>query len=292
MLYRGIKRKVADFINTVVEERFRKISENEEQERNRVSEIICQLQTVEENVRNNNSILLEIQKEISKDNAYDAIDYFSFENYFRGDENLIRERQTIYLPYFQGCNNVMDLGCGRGEFLELLRENGIQAKGVDAYEEFVNYCIRKELNVVSGDAISYLENLSDKVDGIFAGQLVEHLTVKQIIALCKNAFDRLEEGKYLIIETPNPTSLAIYTQSFYVDPSHQKPIHPLTLKYIAETAGFTDVQIYFVEGSGLNESVPQLVGEGLENLEEFNKALQRMGDYLYGAQDYAIIAKR
>ena len=101
MLNRGIKRKVADFINTVVEERFRKISENEELERNRVSEIIRQLQTVEENVRNNNSILLGIQKEISKDNAYDAIDYFSFENYFRGDENLIRERQAIYLPYFQ-----------------------------------------------------------------------------------------------------------------------------------------------------------------------------------------------
>ncbi len=226
------------------------------------------------------------------DNAYGDIDYFSFENHFRGSEQLIRERQKMYLPYFKDCKHVIDLGCGRGEFLELLKENGITAKGVDFYDEFVCYAKNKGLDVVEGDAIATLASINDKVDGIFAGQLVEHLSVGQIIALCQNAYDKLEEGSYFIMETPNPTSLAIYTHAFYMDPSHQKPVHPLTLKYLTEKAGFSDVQIVFTEASRLEESIPKLEGEGISNLEEFNKSMQKVAEYLYGSQDYAIIARR
>ena len=224
--------------------------------------------------------------------SYDEIDYFSFENYFRGDESVIRERQKKYLPYFKECNNVLDLGCGRGEFLELLREYNINAEGVDFYEEFVVYGRNKGLNIVFGDAIAFLNNLQDKTDGIYAGQLVEHLTVGQINALCRTAFDKLEEGKYLILETPNPMSLAIYTHAFYIDPSHQKPVHPLTLKYLVEKAGFREVQIMFLEDTKLNESIPSLKGENIYNLDEFNASMQKVSVYLYGSQDYAIIAKK
>ncbi len=228
----------------------------------------------------------------SSESTYNDLDYFAFENYFRGSEELIKERQRIYLPYFDKCSNVLDLGCGRGEFIELLQENGIEAKGIDFYEEFVVYDQSRGLNVESGDAISYLENLQDKVDGIFAGQLVEHLSMGQIIALCENAYEKLEEGKYLIMETPNPTSLAIYTHAFYIDPSHQKPIHPLTLKYVVEQAGFKDVQIVFTEASKLSETIPPLMGSGISNLEEFNASMQQVANYLYGSQDYAVIAKK
>lgn len=289
------------------------------------------LQVLEENIRNNNNTLSKLlgdkdskvwgnKIEVlnnrisnlelllkSKDNVgisngesfvntvnenYDEIDYFCFENYFRGCEDEIRKRQEVYLPYFQKCNNVVDLGCGRGEFLELLKENNINAQGIDFYEEFVTYGRNKGLKIEKGDAIEFLKNLSGSTDGIFAGQLVEHLSIRQINALCKNAFDKLEKGKYLIMETPNPMSLAIYTHAFYIDPSHQKPVHPFTLRYLAEKAGFSDVQILFLESSKLDESIPVLKSENIDNLDEFNAGIEKLSDYLYGCQDYAIIAKK
>lgn len=223
--------------------------------------------------------------------AYGDIDYFDFENHFRGSRETIKERQKEYLPYFAGKKAVLDLGCGRGEFLELLGENGISAKGVDFYDEFVQYCQNRGLDVEEGDAIAYLEQ-TDPVDGIFAGQLAEHLTIGQIIALCSNAYEKLVEGGCLILETPNPMSLAIYTHAFYMDPSHQKPVHPYTLQYLVGKAGFQKVEILFTKGSRLPEHVPVIRGSGIQNAEEFNRDLQTMAEFLYGSQDYAVIAQK
>lgn len=332
MLFKAIKKKFADEVKAIITPQICNLQEELRECQRREQEYLQKIVLLEENVRNNNAVLdafqsrvrpeiidakLEtIKNEIRRlkdtnvvtanaesvdgkadsskqtENTYDNIDYFSFENYFRGSEELIRRRQEIYLPYFEGSKQVLDLGCGRGEFLELLKEHGIPATGVDFYEEFTIYGRNKGLNIIVGDAIAYLKELPEKVEGIFAGQLVEHLAIEQIIALCKNAYDKLEEGKYLIMETPNPTSLAIYTHAFYIDPSHQRPVHPLTLKYFAEKAGFSDVQILFTESSRLEESIPELRGAGIDNLNEFNESMQKVADYLYGSQDYAIIAKK
>ncbi len=223
--------------------------------------------------------------------AYGDIDYFDFENHFRGSREAIKERQKEYLPYFAGKKTVLDLGCGRGEFLELLKENGISARGVDFYDEFVQYCLDRGLDVTEGDAIAYLAQTAP-VDGIFAGQLVEHLSIGQIIALCARAYEKLEEGGCLILETPNPMSLAIYTHAFYMDPSHQKPVHPYTLQYLVEKAGFRRAEILFTRGSRLEEHIPRIAGSGIQNAEEFNRDLQTMAECLYGSQDYAIIAQK
>lgn len=233
----------------------------------------------------------EIQAPLEGRSSYGDIDYFDFENHFRGSREAIMERQKEYLPYFAGKKAVLDLGCGRGEFLELLRDNGIPAKGVDLYDEFVCYCQGKGLDVVRADAIAYLSQ-GAAVDGIFAGQLVEHLSIGQILALCTNAYERLEEGGYLILETPNPMSLAIYTHAFYLDPSHQKPVHPYTLQYLAQKAGFGRVEILFTQGSRLPEPVPIIKGDGVQNVEEFNRHMQAMAEYMYGSQDYAVIAQK
>ena len=147
--------------------------------------------------------------------AYDAIDYFDFENHFRGSREVIKERQRQYLRYFSECKNVVDIGCGRGEFLELLKENNIGATGVDTYDEFVEYCRIHDLSAVCDDGSHYLKTI-DSTDGIFVGQVVEHLKEFQIVDLCNTAFEKMQSGSYLIIETPNPTSLAIYTHAFYV----------------------------------------------------------------------------
>lgn len=223
--------------------------------------------------------------------AYGELDYFDFENCFRGDRETIKERQREYLQYFAGKKAVLDLGCGRGEFLELLKQNGIGAKGVDMYGEFVTYCQNRGLDVTGADALSYLGKIPS-ADGIFAGQLVEHLSLGQIIELCALAYEKLEEGSYLIMETPNPMSLAIYTHAFYMDPSHQKPIHPYTLRYLVQKAGFVKAEIVFTEASRLAEEIPVIKGEGIENAEEFNRNLRIMAEFMYGSQDYAIVAQK
>jgi len=225
------------------------------------------------------------------DNEYDCVDYFDFENHFRGSREAIKSVQKQYIPYFKGRTNVLDLGCGRGEFLELLKEYQINAIGVECYTEFAEYCKMKGLNVVEGDALVYLRN-QDKVGGIFAGQLIEHLKFNQIVELCELAYQKLEEGAYIIMETPNPMSLAIYTHAFYMDPSHNKPVHPLTMEYFMRKVGFKDVKILFTESSRYPVEIPELKVEGAENLDAFNKSMKEVSETLFGSQDYAIIGRR
>lgn len=216
---------------------------------------------------------------------YESIDYFDFENHFRGSIESIKKAQSAYLPYFNGKKNVLDIGCGRGEFLSLMKDNGINAQGVDIYEPYTDYCNMKGLKASCGDGTAFLAGL-ESVDGIFVGQVVEHLQTHEIIRLCNTAYEKLEEGGCIIIETPNPTSLAIYTHAFYIDPSHIKPVHPLTMKYYLEKAGFRNIEVIFTENSRLPYSIPELSGGS----EEFNSAMKRVSDALYGSQDYAVVA--
>lgn len=220
--------------------------------------------------------------------TYDAIEYFDFENHFRGSVEQIKTAQRQYLPYFTGKQHVLDLGCGRGEFLSLMQEQGIPAVGVDLYAPYVEYCTMQGLKAVCGDGVAYLSKM-EKADGIFVGQVVEHLTPEQIMALCCTAFDKLEEGGCLVIETPNPTSLSIYTNAFYIDPSHVKPVHPLTMQYYLEKAGFTRTEIIYTESSRPAQTIPELRCPG-ENVAEFNAAMQQAAEMLYGSQDYAVVA--
>lgn len=225
---------------------------------------------------------------ISEDNVYKGIDYVDFENYFRGPQEEIKKRQSIYIPYFKNKNVVLDVGCGRGEFLELLSENSIEAYGVDLYDEFVTLCNGKGLKVFHEDAINAIKQ-ANNLGGIFAGQIVEHLTLKQILELCDSAYNALSDEACLIIETPNPMSLAIYTHAFYIDPSHQKPVHPLTMKYILEKTGFKNIEIIYTECSRIPVKIPKLEGE---NNKEFNNAMKEVENVLFGSQDYAIVARK
>lgn len=222
----------------------------------------------------------------SGDSEYEKIDYFDFENHFRGSMESIKKAQEIYLEYFSDKKNVVDIGCGRGEFLALMKENSINARGVDIYEPYVDYCGMKGLDTVCGDGVEYLSG-QDEVDGIFVGQVVEHLKTGEIIRLCNTAYEKLSAGGCIVIETPNPTSLAIYTNAFYIDPSHIKPVHPLTMKYLLEKAGFKDIKVIYTEHSRPPYAIPELDVEGAE---EFNNAMKNVSDLLYGSQDYAVIA--
>lgn len=224
-------------------------------------------------------------------NDYLLIDYFDFENHFRGSREDIIKRQEFYLSFFEEKKNVLDLGCGRGEFLELLTRENIPVTGVDNYPEFVKYCESRNLPVIYGDALAVLGESHD-IDGIFASQFIEHLSYSQIQLLCKLAFEKLTNNGCLILETPNPMSLAIFTHAFYIDPSHTKPIHPLTLQYLLKKSGFKDVQILFLANSKLPIQIPQLVIADNDSVKEFNLAMETVSDLLFGSQDYAVIARK
>ena len=255
------------------------------------------LVSIEKNTKNNTALAADstntavpVTTTAPADSNYETIDYFDFENHFRGSIDSIKKAQEAYIPYLKDKKNVLDIGCGRGEFLSLMQDNGINATGVDIYEPYADYCRMKGLSVTTGDGVAHLAGLNE-VDGIFVGQVVEHLEPHQIISLCNTAYEKLSEGGCIIIETPNPTSLAIYTNAFYIDPSHVKPVHPLTMKYYLEKAGFKKIEIVFTESSKPQTEIPALKTDA-ENIEEFNEALKKVSDIIFGSQDYAIIATK
>lgn len=227
----------------------------------------------------------------SENSEYNSIDYFNFEEAFRGGMESIKSRQRQYVKYFTGCSNVLDIGCGRGEFLELLQENGVNGQGVDIYEKFVIDGQNNGLTITQGDGIAFLKSKLEW-DGIFCAQVVEHISFDRIIELCSEAFFRLKNGSYLVIETPNPTKLDMFTNTFYLDPTHNKPIHPATLKYLLEKIGFSEVELIFTEESKYKYNIPMFKGDGISNLAEVNQAMFVLNDYLFGSADYAVIAKK
>jgi len=226
-------------------------------------------------------------------NDYTTIDYFDFENKFRGTRKNVKISQKQYIPYFIGKQKVIDLGCGRGEFLELLKEHQIEGIGVDFYEDFIVYCQMKGLDVVNTDVVNYLHSIGDSsVDGIFCSQVIEHLSINKLVSLCNRAYQVLNYGGCFIMETPNPTCVATYTNAFYSDPSHIKPVHPQTLEYLLKRAGFTETKIIYTEQSKVDYRLPLLEGENIHNLSQFNDGVNLLSSILFGSMDYAIIAEK
>jgi glycosyltransferase involved in cell wall biosynthesis/SAM-dependent methyltransferase len=176
--------------------------------------------------------------------------YRGFEDIFRGSEEFIRERQRAYLGLVGTREPVLDVGCGRGEFLDLLREAGIEARGVDIDEGMVEYCRRKGHEVELADANDYLERQpDDSLGAIFSAQVIEHMPYEALVRYFALAEAKLAPGGVLIAETVNPHSIAA-SKAFWVDPSHRNPIFPEVAAALARLTGFTSGLIVFPAGTG------------------------------------------
>jgi O-antigen chain-terminating methyltransferase len=242
------------------------------------------------NHQKEDNIVIPIEETVSG-----GFDYLHFENKFRGSLDEIKNRQRTYLPYFEGSNNVLDIGCGRGEFIELMIENNVSVTGIDLNDDMVEYCQDRGLPVQKNDAVTYLYSVENaSLGGIFLGQVIEHMPFDQIIMLVELAYKKLKPGSYLIMETPNPLSLAIFYRTFYVDPTHVKPVHPLTIQYVVESAGFLNTELKYSSSVEPNWWLPKLEGDSssIQNIEEFNHGVERINNLLYGNLDYAIIARK
>lgn len=219
-------------------------------------------------------------------------DYPRFEEKFRGKEDEIRRRQEFYLPMLKDLAPVLDVACGRGEMLELLREKGIAARGVDLDADMVQRCLDKELHVERADALAYLEAQADgSLGAVFSAQFVEHLPVAAYSRLIALAYRKLRKGGLLILETQNPECLAIFSQTFYLDPTHVRPVPALQLQFLLRETGFQPIETHYLAPTA--ETLPQLPllpGDG--PAKDWNQAAERFNRTYFSHMDYAIVGRK
>ncbi|MCC6953288.1 MAG: class I SAM-dependent methyltransferase [Deltaproteobacteria bacterium] len=227
----------------------------------------------------------------------DGIDYLLLENRYRGSEEQIRERQSSYLPIFKGVPGpVLDIGCGRGEFLEVLKSAGIEAHGIDLDESMVERTRQKGLNARVSDALQALTESADRsLGGVFAAQVVEHLKKEQLEELIRLAIRKVKPGGKIVLETINPQSIVALSSNFFRDPTHVWPTHPDTLKYIFELNGVAESEIHYLAPFPPSamlqpiEITPYLPAHWKLALEALNDNVTRLNGLLFGCQDYCIV---
>ena len=210
-------------------------------------------------------------------------DYFAFESRMRGSVDTIRERQRRYVDDLRGAAPVLDIGCGRGELLQLLREAGVEARGIDADADMVAYARGEGLDVEQADLVEYLERQDDgSLGGIFLGQVVEHLPPAVLVCALELAAAKLRGGGLLVAETINPLS-PLALRHYFADLTHAQPLVPETLELLARQSGFAETEIRY-----LNEPAERLA-EPDDPVIAAN--VRRLNELLFAPLDYALVAR-
>jgi O-antigen chain-terminating methyltransferase len=210
-------------------------------------------------------------------------DYFAFESRMRGSVDSIRDRQRLYVDVLRDAAPVLDVGCGRGELLGLLREAGVEARGIDADSDMVAYARGDGLDVEQADLVEYLQAAADaSLGAIFMGQVVEHLPAPTLVRTFQLAAAKLRPAGVLIAETINPLS-PIALRNYFADLTHAQPLVPETLELLARQSGFAETEIRY-----LNEPAERLT-EPDDPVIAAN--VRRLNDLLFAPLDYALVAR-
>lgn len=210
--------------------------------------------------------------------------YSSFEEHFRGSREEIMKRLEVYLPVLREANvteDVLDIGCGRGEWLEVLKSEGVKARGLDSNRVQVDWCRERGLEVEEADALKQLRALPDaSLNAVTAFHVVEHLEFETLLALLYEIIRVLRPGGLVIFETPNPENVSVANHNFYVDPTHKNPLPIPMMKFLLESRGLDRVEVIKLHPS----ETPRV--EGSTDL------IERFNEYFYGPMDYAILGHK
>lgn len=216
-----------------------------------------------------------------------------------GSTALFDDRRPSYLDDFAGCSAVLDIGCGRGEFVSLLLENNIGARGIDLDPDAVDYCRDRGLPVEQADAVAYLKSLDDNaLDGISMAHVVEYLPPSALASVLHLAMTKLQAEGVLVIETINPACLHTLANRYLVDPSHIQPLHPELLGFLAESAGFQHTEIRYLAPVPKDARLEHLIVPSdataveRKRIETMNRNIDRLNKFLFGYQDYALVTRR
>jgi O-antigen chain-terminating methyltransferase len=220
-----------------------------------------------------------------KNHSFDSM-YSDFQDKFRGTRQEVKRRISFYLPFAQKALTatetglILDIGCGRGEWLELLEEKNINARGLDLNRVMVNRCHEMHLDVIETDAMDYLKKLDSNSISVLTGfHIVEHLSLNILISLIDESFRVIKPGGIVIFETPNPENIIVGACNFYTDPTHKNPIPPETLEFLLNTRGFTNIQIHRLN---LMKEVRYIKDNDMQDVNDVLFAMSK-------EQDYAVI---
>jgi 2-polyprenyl-3-methyl-5-hydroxy-6-metoxy-1,4-benzoquinol methylase len=220
--------------------------------------------------------------------------YVGFEDQFRGTPEEIRERLVPYADLFTGASDVLDVGCGRGEFLALLAERGVSARGIDINESMVEVCRQKGLSATREDALAYLRaQPAGSLGGLLAAQVVEHVDPGYLTNLLDAAWAALRPGSLAVIETINPACWFAFFESYIRDITHVRPLHPETLKYLLVASGFEHVEIRFRSPYPEHEKLQRVAGTSMGDAADvLNANAEKINGLLFTHLDYAAVARR
>jgi SAM-dependent methyltransferase len=208
----------------------------------------------------------------------------ALESDVRGTRGEAQERWKVYLPLMPRDAPVLDLGCGRGEWLELLRQEGIAARGVDANRLMVAECREYNLAAEQAEALDYLARVPDgSLGAVTVLRVVEQLPFRHLVRLLDEVARVLRPGGTAIFETPNPDNILVACRDFYKDPGRHHPIPSETLRFLVESRGLTPVQVMFLNSLEAAGHMPEDDGSAVA---------RRFNRYFYGPRDYAVVANR
>ena len=221
-----------------------------------------------------------------------TFDYLGFEDRFRGPDEQITERLRHHLPRLAEQGPVLDLGCGRGELIRLLKDNGTDARGVDSNPHMAEVARALGVPVEQIDLFAALDACeSESLGAITAIHVVEHLSLGDQLRLIRASRRALRPGGILLLETPNPLSLVAGSINFLRDPTHVRPLHPDTLAFMLESEGFATAEIEHLAPVPPEHRVPRVQGSS-DTAKQVNAALDVIDDWLLGPQDFAVIGTR
>jgi SAM-dependent methyltransferase len=231
--------------------------------------------------------VLHLKLDVRQGGPASSAAYLAFEERFRGPEGMIKERVQRYVPILQGLHGpALDLGCGRGELLEVLRDAGISAQGIDSNQVMVDRCKSKGLLVERCDLLEGLEALPpDSLGAVVAIQVVEHLTHRQIDRLVELTRTRVRPGGLFLVETINPHCLEAL-KFYFADPTHRNLVYPELMEFFLEQHELTNIQTVRIHPVGEAQRLP------LPEAPELRPTVDRLNDVLFGPQDYYTVARR